>query len=147
MPPANGSRTDLLPFRTSAGNATLQTYSPKKCAMGPISADFAIPSCLGPPTSSNTFLFLSALRQNLVPPMPHKRRATFHPHALVLSTSCSRIPSPERVTHSPASLLPAGISYHVLLEVFPAGSYERSYGGCQYDTPTSYRFTKFSYVN
>ena len=129
MPPANGSRTVLLPFRTSVGNAILPTYSPKKCAMAQISADFAIPSCLGPPTSSKTFLFLSAPRQNF-PPMRHKRRATFHPHAQVFSTSCSRIPSPERVTQSPASLLPAGMSYHALLEVFPAGSYERSYGGC-----------------
>jgi hypothetical protein len=35
-----------------------------------------------------------------------------------------------RFTLSLAYLLQAGIFYHVPLKVFPAGSYERSYGGC-----------------
>ena len=81
-------------------------------------------------TSSKGFSLLSVSRREPSPSMLHKPRTMFPLLARAFLTLCSRFLYPALVKLFLASLLLANISYPVLLKVFPAGSYEQSYGGC-----------------
>ena len=137
----------LSQFHMSLPNAIPLTFSLKKCATVRTFADFGIRSCPVLRTSSKGFSLLSISRHEPSPSMLHKPQTTFCLLARAFSTFCSRFLYPTLMKLFLAFLLPANISYPMPLQVFPAGSYERSYGGCLYDTPTSYSLTRFRYLN
>ena len=130
MLPASGSRKVLSLSHTSAINSILPTFSLRKCMTARTSDGFVIPSCPSVPSFSRVSSILYVPTQNLFTNMLRKLCTTSRLHILVLWRSCSCTPLLGHVMPSLASPLRAGVFSHAPLMVFPAGSYERSYGGC-----------------